>query len=74
VQDPINPLQRHEWMLRIPLCNMQTGLELLRRVPDPQPGEESSLLDAMEAMETAIYNIRQWCEANNIKLRESMLT
>lgn len=72
--EPINPLQQHEWMLRIPLCNMQTGQVLLRRIPDPMPGDESDLLDALHAMDSAIHNIKEWARKNGVVIKESMHT
>lgn len=71
---PINPLQKHSWMLRIPVTQMEQGITYLKRIPDPMPGDESPLLDAMNAMENAIWNIQQWCERNGVDLGESMRT
>lgn len=69
-----NPLQNYEFNLRIALTQIEYMKYYLKRIPDPMAGEESPLLDALHALDAAVYNIKQWAEKNDVEVRESMKT
>lgn len=66
-------LQNLEWMVRIPLTQMEQGIVYMGRIA-PGTKRPSDLEKAAAAMARSITHIRRWAEANGVTIKESMHT
>lgn len=65
------PLQASEWMVRIPLTQMEQGITYLSRLPDDK---NEDLRKASDAMLRSIGYLKRWCEKNGVELKVGMKT
>lgn len=66
-----SPLQRLEWMVRIPVTQMEQGITYLSRLPDDK---QENLRKASDAMLKSIGYLQRWCEKNGVELKAGMKT
>lgn len=63
---------QQEVFLRTAVTNIRIHMETLRRLPFLDAGD--SMLDALQAMEAAIYNLHQYADKAGLAVQPSMKT